>query len=365
MGRQGGGAHLRRAGRMLTAFRMEKRGAAQHWQAAPAAGYVSVRLGSGLWFRGGENLRPDQGQRDGEGPGHHAQGHIVHGRCGQGQADEQGAQGVAGIAEHGLKGWPEALGNEHHQNIGEDEQGVENREEIRMREAGEHGVKVLCAQHDKRGEDEQGDTLLGRHKPEQVVGQAFFLFLHGLNAVIDAEQGENDQSAEAVPENMQDRGQVRDSDGLGKGRKLFERVAQQDEGQNFELFAHGFGERTGQSEDEADHFQDQDQSEGEVHGMEMIGRRVCGQNLGQHTLAVHFDDGHSPQEDQNQSKGESPVHALALPEMVQRIEKIGDTFKEGIHRMLPETMVLQSGESYKVFSGFRNVCLSSSPIWNQ
>lgn len=79
------------------------------------------------------------------------------------------------------------MGNEHHQNVGEDEQGVENREEIRMREAGEHGVKVLRAQHDKRGEDEQGDALLGGHKPEQIVGQAFFLFFHGLNAVIDAE----------------------------------------------------------------------------------------------------------------------------------------------------------------------------------
>lgn len=151
---------------------------------------------------------------------------------------------------------------------------------------------------------------------------------------------------------MQDRGQVRDGDGLGKGRKLFERVAQQDEGQNFELFAHGFGERAGQCEDEADHFQNQDQSEGEVHGMEMIGRCVRSQNLGQQTLAVHFDDGHGPQKDQNQGKGESPVHALALPEMVQWIEKIGDALKEGIHRMLPETMVLQPGESYKAFPGF-------------
>ena len=282
-------------------------------------------------FDGGENLGPGQGQGNGEHGGDDAQGHIVHGRGGQGQTDEQGAQGVAGIAEHGVKGRPEALGNEHDQDVGEDEQGVEDRKEVDVRQPGQAVVKIGQTENDKDCEKQEGDAFFGRDKAKQVVGQAHVLLFDRLDAVVDAEQDENDQCAETIAQNVQNRSQFGHGDGLGKIGQLFEGVAQQDQGQDFKLFAHGARKRAGQGEDQADHFQDQDQGKGQIDGVKMVGRGVCGQGGRQQTLPVQLDDGHGPQKNQDQPQGQPPVHAFVFPEMMQRVENKGQAFKKSVH----------------------------------
>ena len=224
---------------------------------------------------------------------------------------------------------PEALGDEDHQDVGEDEQRVEDREEFNVRQPGQFVVEVVATQDDEGAQQNEGDALLGGHEAKQVVGQAHVLFLARLDAVIDSQQGEDGQGAEPVPQDMVDRGQVfAHGDGLREMREFLERVPQEDEGEDLELFSHGFGEGTGQGEDEADDLEDQHQGEGQVHGVKVIRGGVSGQEGREQALTVEFYACQRPEKDDDESQGEAPVHAFVLPEMMERVEDEGQAFEE-------------------------------------
>lgn len=132
---------------------------------------------------------------------------------------------------------------------------------------------------------------------------------------------------------MKDRGQLRahHGDWLGKVRQLLEGVPQQDEREDLELLAHGPGKGAGQGEDEAHDLKDQHQGEGQIHGVKMVGGRVRGQCGREQSLPVQFDAYESGQEHDDEPQGETPMHAFSFPEMMQRVENIGESLEKKIH----------------------------------
>ncbi len=113
--------------------------------------------------------------------------------------------------------------------------------------------------------------------------------------------------------------------------EFLEGVAQQDEAQDFELFAQGFGDRAGQDEDEVHDFLDEDQGEGEVDGIEVGGWRDPGQARGEQAAAIEFDADDADEEGHDLGHGHDASGLGVLPEGVQRIEEIGGQFVERDH----------------------------------
>ena len=121
-------------------------------------------------------LGGDQGHGNGKECRRHAEQNVEIGRGRQGKADQQGGEGKAGIAEDRVKGRLKALGDQHQQNIGDDQQGVEIVKKIAMLHAGYSAVNRIDPHIDENAEQDQGKPFFGGHKTEEIGGfQGFFM----------------------------------------------------------------------------------------------------------------------------------------------------------------------------------------------
>jgi len=224
------------------------------------------------------------------------------------------------------------MGQQHDKDVAEDEHRVEYGEKV-LDLAGPGAVPGdPGAKAQKEEQQDEGEEFLEGHKgvePRSGLGFGPAAMM----AVIQTEPHEDEEGADAVAQHGQDHvDRIDEQDRLVQVHQLLEGVAQQDEAQDFELLAQGFGHRTGQDEDKIHHLLDQHQGEGEVDGVEMGKRRDPGQKRRQQAPDVEFDAEQAEQEGHDLADGHDAPGFGMFPKTVQGIEKIGGEFVERKHR---------------------------------
>ncbi len=129
----------------------------------------------------------------------------------------------------------------------------------------------LAADDHQGSEEHEGDEFLGGDKARSLRG----VVADGLVALepgVDHENGEDRQGAEGIGEDVENL--VTDGlgplDGFGELGELFERLPNQDQRHDLELFADRRRDRLGEGEDQRDHLGEQQQSEGPEDRVEVF-----------------------------------------------------------------------------------------------
>lgn len=114
--------------------------------------------------------------------------------------------------------------------------------------------------------------------------------------------------------------------GLGQSREFFEGVAQQNQGQDFKLLAHGLRQRRGDHENQTHDLHAQNQGEGQVNGIKVTVRRLWQPEwIEAQAFQLHARQGSQINPEQNQ--GHTPLRGRPFPEMVQPVEHVGERLK--------------------------------------
>ena len=140
---------------------------------------------------------------------------------------------------------------------------------------------------------------------------------------VDAQGHEDAQGPQRRDRDVDDGIEVAgDAHRLGQMRQLLEGVAQQDQGQDLELLAHGARKGCGDDEDQAHDLQPQDQGEGQLDGAEMAVGRQLGQGGRQHALPFELHAAQGRHIDPENDQRHLALDVGTLPIVVQPVKNI-------------------------------------------
>ena len=198
--------------------------------------------------RGGQ-LGPPQGRgpevSGGPGQGQHVGGREQAGgrvprRGGRkGQTHHQRADDEAGVAEHGMERRHVALRDEYQRDVGEDQYRVDGLEKAHVLAGVDVDPGIPDADAQKDDEQRQREQLFADDETHAHL-RALDVGIAGGQLPVDAQGHEDAQGPQRRDRDMDDGIEVAgDAHRLGQVRQFLEGIAQQDQGQDLELFAYG------------------------------------------------------------------------------------------------------------------------------
>ena len=140
----------------------------------------------------------------------------------------------------------------------------------------------------------------------------------------EAHENEDAQGAAGVDGNVHHRLPLPGhGDGFGKMPQFLEGIAQQNEGHDFQLFAHGTGKGTGNAEDQPHDFHAQNDGEGQMDGPDVAVGRETGQLRRQQAQTFGLDDQQGTQIGQQGHGGYQALGGRPLPPVVEEVVDVG------------------------------------------
>ena len=313
---------------------------------AGRGGQLGAAQGRGTEVSGG----PGQGQHIG---GREQAGGRVPRRGGRkGQTHHQRADDEAGVAEHRMEGRHVALRDEDQRDVGEDQRRVDGLEKAHVLAGVDVDPGIPDADAQKDDEQRQRKQLFADDETHAHL-RALDVGIAGGQLPVDAQGHEDAQGPHRRDRDMDDGIEVAgDAHRFGQVRQFLEGIAQQDQGQDLELFAHGPRKGRGDDEDQAHDLQAQDQGEGQLDGAEMAVGRQLGQGGRQHALALELHAAQGRHIDPEDDQRHLALDVGALPIVVQPVKNICKPLQLEQH---VESPFRGSGVAHSIFQVRENV----------
>ena len=299
----------------------------------PIAGSSGLRVGwRGAGGESDEERVVGGGDAEREQAGGEAEAGVHERRRGERQAHEHRGGGEAGVAEHDVIGRRVAQGDQHQQDVGEDQDRVHRLEE-RHRIAPDRQLPNVVRPHRRETDQEQnGDGFLGGDEARALaaVRRNRDVVLH---AVERRQRDEDRERPGGVGQHVRHRApHLRPVHRLVHDGEPLERLPQQDQGEDLELLAHRVGHRLGEREHQRHRLEQQQQRERDVHREEVVGGELPAEPAGEHVVAVDFDHQQREQERRHQHAADAALGRRRVPALLDEVEEPGQQRRDPLHR---------------------------------